>query len=268
MAKNAAQLLLELFDKWFSDGTNPPEAGNRQADEDRWLSETRLAVRYMEELELWVAREGRSSPEMRRVLKYFPKYWNWIFARSYGWSGDSSRVKNYISQAEIDALDGLASKPINDFGNLPVGSIEGICEVLPQLVEEVDKETDLSQPLRQYVKTILVHAHNVLSLADKSSTFDQQNALNALVSALSLAGLEAKDEKRKTKWNSVAFWALTVLASSFLTSAGEGMYSLMIEPTSQTIHELTSQILDSESDDVVDEEIVQDEEQPNVGSDS
>lgn len=263
MAKNAAELLLELFDKWFAEGTNPTRAGLRSSDEDEWLVETRLAVRYMEELELWLAREGQESAEMKRVVKYFPKYWDWIFARSYGWSGDSSRVKNYISQAEIDALDGLASKPINNFGDLPASNVDSVRCILPNLIDEVDQDNDLPGPMKQYVKTVLAHAYEILSVADRSSAFDQQNALSNLVSALNLAGLQVKDEQRKKRLQTAASLVFTVLATSFFTAVGEGVYSVLVGPSAQKLQELTAEILELEGD-VVDAEIVQDEESPIV----
>lgn len=193
-------------------------------------------------------------------LIYIPQYWEWIFAKGYGFSGISA---NYISQSEIDALDGLASKPINNLGSPPIHSVEQVCQVLPQLIEEVKQEHDLSEPLRQYVSTVLVHAYGVLSVADRSSAFDQQNALSNLVSALNLAGLQVKDEQRKKRLQTVASLVFTVLATSFLTAAGEGVYSVLVGPSEQKLQELTAEILELEGD-VVDAEVVQDEESPIV----
>lgn len=267
MSKNAAELLLELFDKWFSDDGSQIQAVCRESDVDSWLHESRMAARYLEEIELWIRREGNESRETKRVKRYIPKYWEWIFARKYAWNSDAARSRNYISQAEIDALDGLASKPVNYFGNLPISSVQGICNILPQLIEEIETDSDLSRPLKQYVKTVLVHVYNVLSVADRSSTFDQQNALSTLATALSMAGLNTRNEERKNKWQAVSLAAITLFGGGFVNAAGEDTYSMVIERSEQSMQELTSQYFDAESDDVVDEEPVQDEELPSVDSD-
>lgn len=239
----------------------------RRSKIDGWLYESRLAAKYLEEIELWIQREGDSSRATERVKRYIPKYWKWIFAKGYGWSDTSSISRNYISQAEIDALDGLASKPINNLGDPSICSLEHICQVLPHLIEEVKQDYELSEPLRQYVTTVLVHAYGVLSIADRSSTFDQQNALSNLVSALKLAELQVKDEQRKKRWETAASLVFTVLVTSFLTAAGEGAYSVLVSPSEQKLQELTSEILELE-DDVVDAEVVEDEVLPREETDS
>lgn len=256
MTKNAAELLLELFDKWFDEEGTYKQTQCRKSDSDEWLYESRLAAKYLEEVELWIQREGDSSRATERIKRYIPKYWNWIFAKQYGWGNDASISLNYISQAEIDALDGLASKPINNMGNLPKQSIDEVCKILPQLIDEVNQDKELSTPLRYYVKTVLAHAFQVLSTADKSSTFEQQNALNCLVAALNMAGIQVRDENRKKKWEAAAALIFTVLATSFLTAAGEGVYSVLVGPSEQKLQELTSKILEIE-DDVIDEEDTQ-----------
>lgn len=148
MAKNAAELLLELFDKWFAENGGYKQVQCRRSKIDGWLYESRLAAKYLEEIELWIQREGDSSRATERVKRYIPKYWKWIFAKGYGWSDTSSISRNYISQAEIDALDGLASKPINNLGDPSICSLEHICQVLPHLIEEVKQDYELSEPLR------------------------------------------------------------------------------------------------------------------------
>lgn len=115
--------------------------------------------------------------------------------------------------------------------------------------------------------TVLVHAYGVLSIADRSSTFDQQNALSNLVSALKLAELQVKDEQRKKRWETAASLVFTVLVTSFLTAAGEGAYSVLVSPSEQKLQELTSEILELE-DDVVDAEVVEDEVLPREETDS
>lgn len=251
MSKNAAQLLLELFDKWFESDGSPTGAGNRKNEKNQWLAETRLAVQYLDEIELFIRREGIDNPAVRRIQPYINKYWSWIFARQYGWTGENSRARNYISRAEIDALDGLASKPINLVGNPSRESMDRLRDVLPELIQEVDDDESLGTALKQYVKTVLVHAFEVLSLGSSASSFNQQNALNSLVSALGLAGFQSKNESKRTKWNAAAYLALSALAGGFFGEPGAHAYNFTIERAPETVHQITSS-LHSAADDIVD----------------
>lgn len=240
--KNAARLLYELFMKWYGEDGSFAQSNIRENGESQWLVESRLAIKYLEEIQLFIDREGEDAPAMKHIKQVLPRYWNWVFAKSQGWSRPSSE---FITPFEIYYLDGFDSKDMHQVGQPILETADLLLQNLPQLVREVDEDESLAPALKKYIKTVLIHAQKVLSVDSDSTAFDKQRALNELASMLGVGAKMTSNPEKSERWKKLGDLALTTFVSSFVAASATGLYTLAIEEGPGTIYELSSNFVSS-----------------------
>lgn len=234
MTKSSAELLYELFMRWWEAGPYP--SSSRGSSRVAQVEESRLATRYLNELETLIEASGGLSD--RHPLKgAIPKFWSWIFAHE-SWS--NSLNSNYVTDTEIGLLHDFRYNPVNQVGQPVVSSLEVVREGIPGLIEEVDSDTSLNDDVKRYVKTVLHHAYKVLSVDSGASAFEQGQALSELAMALGLATSYTQDSEKASWWRQKANEAAGHFVSGFFGALGGSAATLAL-----TVGNVPGQIMGS-----------------------
>ncbi|CAB0542979.1 hypothetical protein ACQX2R_04560 [Corynebacterium diphtheriae] len=190
---NPAELLYDLFSQWNNTSVSPYS----QREDDALLTNHRLAVKYLGEIDLILTameNEGKRTNGFRRMYSEWAKT---VFVYPNHW-----RDSDYggISDHAIDVLDNLVGYADDYVQQLDETKIDDLKTYLDQVEAELRDDDSLDKSVKASAQVLIQNLRTVIDNYTVRGDFEFEQCLNNLLGSLAIITLRSQ---RKDKWKKI-----------------------------------------------------------------
>ncbi|AIT89183.1 hypothetical protein [Corynebacterium ulcerans] len=190
---NPAELLYNLFSQWNNSSSTP----YLQREDDASLTNHRLAVKYLGEIDLMLKAMENEGARTRSFRNMYPRWVQTVFVYPNHW-----RDANYgaISDHSLDVLESLIGYFDSYVTQIDEQKFEDLKKYLDRVEEELLKDDSLDASVKASAQALIQNVRTVMDNYAVRGDFEFEQCLNNLLGNLAIITIRSQ---RKDTWKKI-----------------------------------------------------------------
>lgn len=190
---NPAELLYNLFSQW----DNPSSPPYHQRDDDASLTNHRLAVKYLAEINSILKAMETESRRTGSFRRMYPEWVKTVFVYPNHW-----RSSEYggISNHSLDVLETLIDYADDYVQRVDQEKFDDLKKYLDRIEKELLDDSSLATSVKASTRALIQNIRTVIDQYAVRGDFEFEQCLNSLLGNLALITIQSQ---RKDTWEKV-----------------------------------------------------------------